>query len=268
MGSGGLSALLCFPGQDYYVFFTGLLLLTSYSLLLLLSTIDTIELRRLVGVGWRGLLFSLGFTAVVVISYLPMISIAHNSGNAISGGPPVFWASPRYAIEQFQYGLLPFTWLISPPWVPLITKALQDSGIPPYTESYFWSTGSLLIPIAWTGAVWILAKRRKEPQPRSTVPTPATGLLHFQPRRLDYSDLTFFSALLVLVTFLGLLWMTMGGLGTLFAALVSPVLRSLTRFTPFVYGSSVLLLLALLDLRLQKKQGKSHQMAHQLPPSP
>ncbi len=270
VGSGALAALLCFPGQEYYVFFTVLLLLASYFLLLLLSTIHTIELRPLAGIGGRGLLFGLGFAAVVVLTFLPMISIAHGSGpgGAIPVGPPVFWASPRYAIEQFQYGLLPFTWLIPPPWVPMVTKALQDSGIPPYTESYFWSTGSFLIPMAWGCAVWILARRREQPQPQAAAPKPAAGLFKLQPKSLGSSDLSFFSALLGLVTFLGLLWMTMGGLGTLFAAVVSPVLRSLTRFTPFVYGSSVLLLLALLDLMLQKRQRESNQAPPQSLPSP
>jgi len=47
--------------------------------------------------------------------------------------------------------------------------------------------------------------------------------------------------------------MTMGGLGTLFAVFVSPVLRSLNRFTVFVYGASVLYLMADFDLWLQRR---------------
>lgn len=267
VGSGALAAVLCFPGQEYYIFFTVLLLLASYALLLLLSTIHTIELRPLAGIGGRGLLFGLGFAAVLVFNFLPMISIAGGSGGSGSG-PPAFWASPRYAIEQFQYGLLPFTWLIPPPWVPMVTKALQDSGIPPNTESFFWSTGSVLIPIAWVCAVLILARRREQPQPQAAAQKPTSGLFRFQPRGLGSSDLTFFAALLGLVSFVGLLWMTMGGLGTLFAAMASPVLRSLTRFTPFVYGSSVLLLLALLNLKLQERQSQPHQLQPRQLPTP
>ena len=59
--------------------------------------------------------------------------------------------------------------------------------------------------------------------------------------------------LLGLVTFLGLVGMTMGGLGTLFAVFVSPVLRSLNRYTVFVYGASVLLLASLLDASLRRR---------------
>ena len=55
------------------------------------------------------------------------------------------------------------------------------------------------------------------------------------------------------ITAIGLLCMTMGGLGTLFAVYVSPVLRSLNRFTVFVYGASVLYLVAELDLWLRAR---------------
>ncbi len=267
VGSGALAAVLCFPAQEYNIFFTVLLLLASYALLLLLSTVHTSELRPLAGIGGRGLLFGLGFSSVLVLTFLPKISIASGSGGG-SGGPPLFWAAPRYAIEQFQYGLLPFTWLIPPPWVPMVTRALQDSGIPPSTESYFWSTGSFLIPIAWGCAVWILARRRVQPQPQTGAPKPSSGILWFQPRGLGPSDLSFFAALLGLVTLVGLLWMTMGGLGTLFAAFVSPLLRSLTRFTPFVYGASLLLLLALLDLKLQQRQSQPNQQQPRQLPTP
>ena len=41
VSTGALSAVLCYPGQEYNVFFTVLLLLASYALLLLLSTIHT-----------------------------------------------------------------------------------------------------------------------------------------------------------------------------------------------------------------------------------
>ncbi|MFM7313381.1 MAG: hypothetical protein ACKO0M_09475, partial [Cyanobium sp.] len=67
-------------------------------------------------------------------------------------------------------------------------------------------------------------------------------------------DQTFLALLLLLCTALGLLVMTMGGLGTLFAAFVSPVLRSLNRFTVFVYGASVLLLVSECELWLRHRQ--------------
>ena len=59
--------------------------------------------------------------------------------------------------------------------------------------------------------------------------------------------------LLLLVSAIGLLCMTMGGLGTLFAVLVSPVLRSLNRFSVFVYGAAVLYMAAEFDIWLQRR---------------
>ena len=61
--------------------------------------------------------------------------------------------------------------------------------------------------------------------------------------------------LLTLTTFLGLFWMTMGGAGTLMAIL-NPTLRSLNRFTAFEYGASVLMLMALLDRVISRRQLK------------
>ena len=42
--------------------------------------------------------------------------------------------------------------------------------------------------------------------------------------------------------------MTMGGAGTLFALYVSPTLRSLNRFTAYVYGAAVVYLLSEYEL--------------------
>jgi hypothetical protein len=69
----------------------------------------------------------------------------------------------------------------------------------------------------------------------------------------------FYALLLALVTAVGLLWMTMGGVGTVFAVVVSPVLRSLNRYTVFVYGASVLLLAAMLDAELLRRSGARRQ---------
>jgi hypothetical protein len=49
----------------------------------------------------------------------------------------------------------------------------------------------------------------------------------------------------------------MGGLGTLFAAVVTPVLRSLNRYTVFVYGASLLVLASVLDAD-QARAAASH----------
>jgi phosphoglycerol transferase len=232
-GIGALTASLCFPAQDYYLFFIILLTVTSYLLLLFLATTHTTDLSTLQAIAGRGLAFLLGGAGVLFIFLLPKLLVT-----GAGGGPPADWATPRLAGEQFLYGLLPFTWLIPSPWVPLLRTALAESGIQPSTESYFWSTGSFLIPIAWMTAIWQLARPAVMRPPR---------------------EVRFYALLLALVTAVGLLWMTMGGVGTVFAVVVSPVLRSLNRYTVFVYGASVLLLAAMLDAELLRRSGARRQ---------
>jgi hypothetical protein len=119
----------------------------------------------------------------------------------------------------------------------VVNQAFVQGGVPTGTESYWRSSGSLLIPIAWLVGLWQLARRRSGDEPPDG-----------QSRAIP-----FFALLLGLVTFLGLFWMSMGGMGTLFAVFVSPVLRSLNRYTVFVYGASVLLLASLLDASLRRR---------------
>lgn len=228
IGSGALWGLLCFPTQDYYIAFLLLQLTSCFALLLLLATTRSTRWDVLGGVAARGLGFGLGFGLVVLVAIAPKL-IATGAA-----GPPAAWASPRYAIEQFSYGLLPFTWVIPSPWVPLTNEALVRAGIAPNTESFFWSAGSLLIPLGWLVAIWQLARHG-----------PATP---------DQRRIRFFALLLALTTFLGLFGMTMGGMGTLFAALVTPVLRSLNRYTVFVYGASLLLFASLLEATLRSRR--------------
>lgn len=238
LGSGALASLLCLPSQEYYVFFVLLLLASSFALLLLLATLRVTTIEALAAIVARGLLFGIGFLAVILVLYAGKLA-AVGLG---SSQPPAFWSAPRYAIEQFQYGLLPFTWIIPPPWVAMVREGLENAGIATVSESYFWSTGSFLIPIAWIVAIRTIAG-----DPSSAAAPGRHGL--------GRSDLRFFALLLTLTTFLGLFWMTMGGAGTLMAIL-NPTLRSLNRFTAFEYGASVLMLMALLDRVISRRQLK------------
>jgi phosphoglycerol transferase len=235
LGLGALCCLLCLPFQDYYTVFTLLLLFVGLGVQLLLETSRSLDLRLLSVIARRGALFLSGFLLMLVFLYLPKLIAAG------SDGLPPLWSSPRLAAEQFRYGLLPLTWFIPAPWVPSTLEALSSAGINTSFESYFWSTGSLLIPVAWLAAI-----RRLAQPPLAVLPAPSVNGLQDADRR-------FLALLLLIVTALGLLCMTMGGLGTLFAVYVSPVLRSLNRFTVFVYGASVLYLVAELDLWLRAR---------------
>ena len=256
LAAGALAGLLTFPSQDYYVVFSLLLLLASFALLLLLASATTPELSTLLVKARRGGLFMLGFLLLLELVFLPrLLSLGLLPGTAsghaagLMAGPPAIWSSPRQAVEQFSYGLLPFTWLIPSPWVhpllELLRGSLRDTG----NENYFWSTGSLLIPISW-----LVAIRRLAQSPRKALGEPSFRLRLRPPwPPLADGDRRFLAVLLLLASALGLLVMTMGGLGTLFAVFVSPVLRSLNRFTVFVYGASVLYLMADFDLWLQRR---------------
>lgn len=235
--AGALASALCVPTQDYYVSFTLLLGLCTFALLLLIASTRSTALPPLASAAGRGLCFGAGFSFVLLLLFstkLSAVLAGSTSGGAV---PPPLWGSPRSAIEQFRYGLLPYTWLIPSPWVELVQKQLAAAGIALNSESYAWSTGSLLIPLGWLVAIRRLARLRHP--------------LDSQPHAREQN---FFALLLLLCTALGLLVMTMGGLGTLFAAFVSPVLRSLNRFTVFVYGASVLLLVSELQLWLEHRQ--------------
>lgn len=235
LGAGAIACLLTVPSQDYYVVFSVLLLLASLGLLLLLLSADLADLARLAA---RGALFLAGFGAVLVVLFLPKLLAAFAPAGA---GVPAGWSALRLAGEQFRYGLLPLTWFIPSTHVPSVLETLSRAGIDASSESYFWSTGSLLIPISW------LAALRRLVQPAAAPRQPqAAGLAD--------ADRRFLALLLLLTSALGLLVMTMGGLGTLFAATVTPALRSLNRFTVFVYGASLLYLLAEFDLwRLRRR---------------
>ena len=236
--AGALAACLSVPAQDYYVVFAVLLLMATYGLVMLLATTRTLSLKALAVPAWRGAVFVMGFVAVVVLLYTPKLLLAGMPG------PPADWSAPRAAIEQFRYGLLPLTWVIASPWVNGTLEALQQAGINTGTEAYFWSTGSLLIPMSWICAIRRLALPAPQ-QPPAGSAARGHGLLD--------QDRRFLALLLLLVSALGLLCMTMGGLGTLFAAVVTPVLRSLNRFTVFAYGAAVLYLLAEFDLWMQSR---------------
>lgn len=247
-GAGVLSALLTFPSQDYYVVFSLVLLFSCFALLLLLATSSSLAVHTLAAPLLRGGCYLAGFLALVLIVFLPklhaagMISLFFPQVPEAPQGVPPSWSAPRSVLEQFRYGLLPFTWVVPPPWLAATLEALRAGRVDISTENFAWSSGSLLIPVSWLVAIRQLAK-----------PPAAQVTQRHDHERLEDGDRRFLALLLLLTTFIGLMAMTAGGVGTLFAALVSPVLRSLNRFTAFVYGASILYLVAELNLWLNRR---------------
>ncbi|MBM5801250.1 MAG: hypothetical protein FJ077_10550 [Cyanobacteria bacterium K_DeepCast_35m_m2_023] len=221
--SGFMAAAMTYPAQEYYVVFSVLLVTTLAAITWLELSAKVPSLREL----WRpslvAILFMAGFLLMLALAFLPKLLAVS------SAGPPRLWMTPRLATEQLLYGLMPMTWFVPPNVVEPVRAALRDAGFAVQLESYFWSAGSLLIPIALVAAVRCLM-----------VPVPVRLLPMEQRRR-------FFARLLLVVVFLALVVMTIGGLGTLFATFVSPVLRSLNRFTVFVYGAAVVYLISECD---------------------
>lgn len=226
---GLILSVLCLPMQEYYVFFTLLILATCFIIFLILASTLRRSLKEVVPDAIRGLQFGLGFGVVILITFSPKIAML------FSVGVPIDWSTPRYASEQFVYGLLPLTWLVPSPFINHVTDTLQSQGIRTASESYFWSAGSSIIPVSWAMGIRCLGSISLC-NSRETKQYVNSGKAKI-----------FYSLLLFIVTFVGLLGMTMGGVGTLFAAYITPVFRSLNRFTVFVYGASLLLILSYFD---------------------
>lgn len=231
--AGGLAAAMTFPAQEYYVVFS-LLIVSALAMLTLLElsarVLTPAQLWRPLGLA---VLYLGGFALVLGLAFAPKLLAA------TTPGPPALWMTPRHPTEQLLYGLMPMSWFVPPPVLEPVRVALREAGFAVQLESYFWSAGSLLIPIAIAAAVRRLLS-----------PAPAIQPVAEQKRR-------FFALLLVLVVCLALVVMTMGGLGTLFATFVTPVLRSLNRFTVFVYGAAVVYLVAEFDFWQQRHEQPS-----------
>lgn len=218
--AGLVAGVLTVPAQEYYVAFSLLLVITQGLISWLACSARPGSARQLGQPAWTAAWFIAGYVLVLAAAFVPKLLAA------VSPGPPPLWMTPRRPTEQLLYGLMPMTWFVPSTLQEPVKLVLQGAGFPVHLESYFWSAGSLLIPIAM-----VFALRRLLAPAECSAPAPAV-------RR------QFFAGLLLLVVFLALSVMTMGGLGTLFATFLSPVLRSLNRFTVFVYGAAVVFLVA------------------------
>jgi len=228
---GGITAgAMTFPAQEYYAVFSLLIVITLALITALQLCARAPSPGRLGRAAWTAVLFIAGFVMILTLAFLPKVLAASLPG------PPDLWMTPRLPTEQLLYGLMPMTWFVPPPLLEPVRAALLDAGFAVQLESYFWSAGSLLIPFGLAAAVWrLLRPARCDPDASA------------QRRR-------FFALLLLVVVVLALLVMSMGGLGMLFATFVTPVLRSLNRFSVFVYGASVVYLVSEFDHWLQKHE--------------
>jgi hypothetical protein len=141
-------------------------------------------------------------------------------------------ATTRLPLEQFLYGFWPMALFQSPIYKQRLLLALRSDGLG-ITETPFSSQGSLLIAFAAIISITLFSRRQGA---------------EFQPivTSLRRSSSTVF---LISIT-ICLLCTTQGSLGTLFAVFVSPQLRALNRFLPYVYGPAVLVVGLWLEQRI------------------
>ncbi len=152
------------------------------------------------------------------------------------------WHIPKWAIEattrlpseQFSYGFWPLTLFQSPIYRQELFSALQSAGLH-MNETPFGSQGSLLIVIAALLSIKLFSHRPESEKQQSC-----------------YSLRKASSTVFLISLIICLLCTTPGSLGTLFAVLVSPQLRALNRFLPYVYGPAVLIVALWVEQRMNR----------------
>jgi len=152
------------------------------------------------------------------------------------------WHIPKWAIEattrlpseQFSYGFWPLALFQSPIYRQELFSALQRAGLY-MNETPFGSQGSLLIVIAALLSIKLFSHRPESENQQGC----------YSLRKA--SSMVFLISLIIC-----LLCTTPGSLGTLFAVLVSPQLRALNRFLPYVYGPAVLVVALWIEQRMNR----------------
>jgi phosphoglycerol transferase len=133
-------------------------------------------------------------------------------------------ATARHPIEQFIYGFWPSNILTSPLVNSQLREIFTTRNQLPVTETPFNSSSGILV-ITALGIITLcwMRIRRSERQILSK----------------HEALIMAFGGVLILIIILACLIATPGGLGTLFAVLVSPQLRALNRITPYFYCSAL-----------------------------
>lgn len=137
------------------------------------------------------------------------------------------WAqdsTTRSPSEQFLYGFWPMALFDSPIVSQSLREALQQSGIA-ITETPFLSQGSFLIFVATIISICSLSRRNLSKMEAKTL-------------IINKAACTVF----LISILISLLCATPGSAGTLFAVFISPQLRALNRFMPYIYGPAILVI--------------------------
>jgi len=220
-GLGCLLGTLAFPGQDYYIIFGSALVAScaTWKCSCPKKSSDGDPLEE-TGSNWATLISLAISTGFISINLLVLTSKI------------LLWTIPSWASEatrrlpseQFSYGFWPLALGQSPIYNSFLSQRLEESGII-LNESPFASSGSLLIIIA---AIIAISRLRRQALPKSASRPKKSGDL------LSAASVVFLISLAI-----ALLCTSAGSFGTLFAVFISPQLRALNRFLPYLYAPAV-----------------------------
>ncbi|MCP9822530.1 hypothetical protein [Cyanobium sp. L1E-Cus] len=223
-GLGCLFGAVSFPGQDYYIIFGSAITIACAAWECTRPRLDREmiheEQAEKTGSKLNSLPICSGFLTVNFLMLLSKIWLWSIPSWASA-------ATSRLPSEQFAYGFWPLALAQSPIFNDLLLEKFKASSLP-ITETPFGSSGSLLILI---GTLIAISTLRGQSARQSTE-------LDKKVQQL----LTTASIILIVSLSIALLCATSGGLGTLFATFVSPQLRALNRFMPYIYAPSVVVI--------------------------
>jgi hypothetical protein len=222
LGIGAAFGALAFSAQDYYAIFGSALVASSMGWRVLgpqnLWEGDNNTKRTEKNhTRYSAIAIGLGFIGINFLMLASKLAI---------------WQIPTWAqestarspSEQFLYGFWPMALFDSPIVSQSLREALQQSGIA-ITETPFMSQGSFLIFIATIISICSLSRRN-------------LSEMEAKPLIVNKAACTVF----LISILISLLCATPGSAGTLFAVFISPQLRALNRFMPYIYGPAILVI--------------------------
>ena len=239
-GLGCLLGTLSFPGQDYYIIFGSALIASCLTWKCSCPKRGTNEIQpeecKMTWDGPASIAISAGFISIsffILTSKVWLWSIPTWAAAATS----------RLAPEQFSYGFWPLALAQSPIYNSYLSKRLEEAGLA-LNESPFESSGSMLIIIA--SAIAISTLRSDALRAKMISGNTSRGV-----------NMPIAASIVFLISLaIALLCTTAGSFGTLFAVFVSPQLRALNRYMPYLHAPAVIVVALWLEttiLRIKKE---------------
>ncbi len=219
--------LLSFTGQEYYAVFSTLCIATCYAIGLARATKEASRptpnttFQQAYRIPTRETRFHY---AKIAAGYSSAMALYVLSKQVLWNIPE--WAheaTGRAAIEQFMFGFWPSNILTSPLFNNKLLELFNRHNLP-ITETPFLSSSGILVITALAVSLicWMKARRT------------SSGKL----TKEDAAILAFGGVLIGIIA-IACVVATAGGLGTLFAVLITPQLRALNRITPYFYCAAL-----------------------------